>query len=70
MPRGVKRSAPAEPQENILAPFEKIAKGEKTRFAKTAAKMGIDQEELLSLAVRAINEKKVKFETKTAYELK
>ncbi len=71
MPRGPKKAAAAvNPEENILASFPNIKKTDKNRFAKTAAKMGISQEELLSLVVQAVSKGKVKFETKTTYEVK
>ena len=72
MPRGVRKAAPAvvEEQSNILEPFKKIGKMDKNRFAKTAAKMGISQEELLSLMIQAVAKGKVKFATKTTYEVK
>lgn len=71
MPRGVKKAAPmVEEQGNILEPFENISKADKNRFAKTAAKMGISQEELLSLMIQAVAKGKVQFATKTVYEVK
>ena len=71
MPRGVKKAAPAvEEKGNILDSFTNIGKADKNRFAKTAAKMGISQEELLSLMIQAVAKGKVKFATKTVYEVK
>ncbi len=72
MPRGVKKaSVDAVPEKgNILEPFAKIGKVDKNRFAKMAVKMGISQEELLALAVQAVTKEKVKFQTKTMYEVR
>ncbi|MBQ8698311.1 MAG: hypothetical protein IJ812_04985 [Schwartzia sp.] len=71
MPRGVKKAAPAVAEQgNILEPFKNIGKMDKNRFAKTAAKMGISQEELLSLMIQAVAKGKVQFATKTTYEVK
>lgn len=71
MPRGVKKVVPeVAEQGNILEPFKNIGKMDKNRFAKTAAKMGISQEELLSLMIQAVAKGKVQFTTKTTYEVK
>lgn len=70
MPRGVKKVEPmVEEKGNILEPFENIGKMDKARFAKTAAKMGISQEELLTLMIQAVAKGKVQFATKTVYEV-
>ena len=56
-----------ETVKSILDSFEKIKKTEKQAFAKKAEKMGISEEELLSLAVNAVIKNKIKFETKKTY---
>jgi hypothetical protein len=54
---------------DILSNF-KISKANKTKFYKIADKMHISQEELLKLAIKAVNNKKVEFTTKSVYVIK
>ena len=54
---------------DILSNF-KISKANKSKFYKIADKMHISQEELLKLAIKAVNNKKVEFTTKSVYIIK
>ncbi len=55
--------------KSILDSFDSIKKADKRAFVKAAEKMGIGEEELLSLAIQAVVKGKVKFETKKTYEI-
>ena len=54
---------------SILDSFESISKSDKNHFVKLAEKMGISEEELLSLTINALVKGKIKFETKKIYVL-